>query len=259
MDHQVITTWRGGAVEELQLPSADVEIMRGVRWGKFDEFFTPAFWVSRAWIDGESSGFTNYSIGRSLREEVAACLLGGHGMPAELGLAAFRRLRDRGLLDGLRGESEIEAALAEPLEVRGRNVRYRYPRRKARFVARAMRRVTVDAAPTRSGKELRDWLMTFRGIGPKTASWIARNTLHADDVAILDVHVVRAGLLMGLFSPRYSVQKDYFDMEARLVRFAEAIGVKLSKFDSMIWCYMRQWNRMALDALSGKGLNGNCP
>lgn len=249
-DHQCIIVWRGTRVERLLLPAANVEVLPGVKWGRFDQFFTPAFWLSRLWIDGEQSEFTNYSIGRSLRDEVAACLLGGHGMPAEVGLMAFKRLHHLGLLAGTSAESEIERALREPLEVNGRSVKYRYPHTKAAFVAAAMRRLSVEAAPTGSGKQLRDWLLGFRGIGPKTASWIARNSLGADDVAILDIHIVRAGLLMGLFSRRHTVQRDYLHMEARLVEFARLVGVKLSRFDSMVWCYMRCMNRLAIAALS---------
>ena len=247
---QWITVLRGTRAERLELPAPSAEVLPGVAWGRFDQFFTPAFWISRLWIDGEQSEFVDYTIGRSLRDEVAACLLGGHGMPAEIGLAAFTRLRELGLLSGAGVESEIESALREPLKVRGRFVRYRYPRTKAAFVAAAMRRLSEDQAPTGSGRQLRAWLLEFRGIGPKTASWIARNSLGANDVAILDVHIVRAGLLMGLFSPRHTVQKDYFRMEARLIDFARAVGVKLSEFDSMIWCYMRKMNRLAIEALS---------
>jgi N-glycosylase/DNA lyase len=246
---QYVTVCRDGGVERLALPAADREVMPGVRWGKFDVFFTPAFWVSRAWIDGEESAFSNYAIGRTLREEVAACLLGGHGMPAEVCLAAYRRLRDRNLLDGLSNEDHIRTALTEPLQVGTRSVRYRFPRTKASFVAAAMERLNAERAPVDSGLRLRDWLLGFRGIGPKTASWIARNAIGADDVAILDIHIVRAGVLMGLFSRKQSVEKDYFAMESRLVKFAGAIGMRLSRLDSIMWCYMRQMNRMALEAI----------
>jgi N-glycosylase/DNA lyase len=249
MQQQTVSTCRGSRVEELQLPAPDVEVVPGVRWGRFDEFFTPAFWVSRDWIDGQDSALGNYAIGTSLREEVAACLLGGHGMPAEVGLAAFRRLRDRGLLDGRCSQAVIESALAEPLEISGRRVKYRFPRAKGRFVFLAMERLNAESPPAASGRAVRDWLLTFCGVGPKTASWVARNSLHSDEVAILDVHVVRAGLLMRLFSPADSVQRDYFGMEARLLDFASAVGLRLSRFDSVVWSYMRRLSRVALDSL----------
>jgi N-glycosylase/DNA lyase len=253
----MVTTWRDGNIDHLQLPEADMEILPGVRWGKFDEFFTPAFWVSRSWIDGENSPHLDYAIGRSLREEIAACLLGGHGMPAEIGVAAFHRMRDRGLLNGTSPLNEIENALTEPMIIGKRQVRYRYPHTKSRFLAAAMQKLNAESAPVHSPLELRNWLLTFSGIGPKTASWITRNTMHSDDVAILDIHIIRAGLLMGLFSPKHSIQRDYFDMETRLVAFARAAGVSLSRFDSIIWCYMRQMNQMVMNALATVSLDVN--
>jgi len=254
IEQQTVTTFRGGSVDELHLPAPTVEVVPGVYWGRFEDFFTPAFWVSRNWIDGESCAFATYAIGGSLREEVAACLLGGYGMPAEVGLAAFRRLRCRGLLDGTKcTQANIEADLAEPLTVCGRSVRYRFPRTKARFLFLAMQKLNAESPPTGSGKEFRDWLLTFPGIGPKTGSWVARNVLHSDEVAILDVHLIRAGLLMRLFSSVDSVQKDYFGMESRLVNFAKAIGIPLSRFDSMVWSYMRKLSRMALESLCEAG------
>jgi len=236
------------------LPPAESDVVPGVRWGKFDEFFTPAFWVARDWIDGDDSDFTSYAIGRSFREDLAACLLGGHGMPAEVGLAAFKRLRDWHLLDGRATEVAIECALREPLQIGSRLVKYRFPRAKAGFVWAAMRRLNLEDPPTATGREMRDWLLKFRGIGPKTASWITRNSLGADDVAILDVHIIRAGFLMGLFSATECVRRDYFAMERKLVALADALGMKLSRFDSMIWCYMRRLNRLALRALSYAGI-----
>lgn len=256
--HQIVTAWRNGDVDQLELPEPGVEILPGVRWGKFDDFFTPAFWVSRSWIDGDSSSHFEYTLGRSLREEIAACLLGGHGMPAEIGMAAFHRMHERGLLDGTRSVIEIENALIEPLTIGDRQVRYRYPHTKSRFLAEAMQKFNLEPAPIHSALELRKWLLSFSGIGPKTASWITRNVLHSDEVAILDIHIIRAGLLMGLFSPKHSVQRDYFDMEARLVAFARAAGVSLSRFDSIIWCYMRQMHEMVMNALTALPSRLNC-
>jgi len=250
----MVTTFRDGAFQQLGLPAPQVEILPGVFWGTFEEFFTPAFWVSRLWIDGVGSPLGDYAVGRSLREEIAACLLGGFGMPAEVGLAAFDRLRVRGLLDGIASVSAIEAALREPLEVGSRRVRYRYPVVKSRFVGAAMTRLNREAPPTQSPLSFRGWLLTFDGIGPKTASWITRNFLHTDEVAILDVHLIRAGLLIGLFSVKHSLPRDYFKMEERLVAFAKAVGVKLSQFDSVVWCYMRRLNDLAIRSLEGRGL-----
>ncbi len=254
---QRVHTVLNGEVREFCLPGPGEEVMPGVTWGAFDEFFTPAFWKARLWIDGDDSPMMEYAIGRSLREEVAACLLGGFGMPAEIGLAAFERVRDRHLLNGAAPAFLIEDALREPLTVAGRRVKYRYPVVKSRFVSTAMERLNREQMPSNSPRAVRDWLVTFPGIGPKTASWITRNFLHTDDVAILDVHVIRAGVLMGLFSPANKIPRDYFSMEARLLAFARGLGVQLSKFDSVLWCYMRRMNGLAIQALNGNVMAGN--
>jgi hypothetical protein len=76
----------------LQLPDPNEEILPGVHWGRFDQLFTPAFWLCRAWYE-QVYPHDSFRIGDNLTEEIVACLLGGHGLPAEVGLAAFRRLK----------------------------------------------------------------------------------------------------------------------------------------------------------------------
>jgi N-glycosylase/DNA lyase len=224
--------------------------MPGSRWGRFDSLFTPAFWASRMWIDDISPG--SYRIGQTLAEEVVACLLGGYGMPAEMGLQAFERLKHWGLLRPKVSVTELESALSEPFRLGSRLVRYRYPRQKARYAASALCRLDGEDIPQHS-LELRNWLLSFDGIGLKTASWITRNTRGCDEVAILDVHIHRAGLLMGIFSKEDSVQRNYLGMERRLVEFAKALGVRLSALDDLIWRYMKSLNRTALACIEARG------
>lgn len=243
---QTVLNLRDGVLERRILPDPDTEVIPGVPWGHFDEFFTPAFWATRAWIDRREEGHESYGLGQSLTEEVAACLLGGHGMPAEVGLAAFERLRDRRLLRADLDRQIIERHLAEPLRVRGRWVRYRYPTQKSRYLELALSRLSVEVPPV-DDIAFRDWLVTFEGIGLKTASWITRNHRHCDDVAILDVHIQRAGLIAGVFSSGQRVDRDYLNMETRLVAFSRSLAVRLSVLDSMIWAYMKRLNNLALN------------
>ena len=42
---------------------------------------------------------------------------------------------------------------------------------------------------------LREFLLQLHGIGYKTASWIVRNFTGSDDVAIVDIHLRRAGVI----------------------------------------------------------------
>ena len=99
---------------------------RQVRWGESWHLGSAAFWVGRCQA-AVPRGY-GYSFGRTLAEEVAACVLGGHGIPARVGLAAYAQLRALGYLeaDARPSGDVLEAALRVPLDVAGRTVRYRF-------------------------------------------------------------------------------------------------------------------------------------
>lgn len=226
----------------MELPSPDDEVLPGVPWGRFDVLFTPAFWAGRAWlsmIDGEQRF---HRLGRTLREEAAACLLGGFGIPSEVGLSAFARLRDRGLLDREPTVEELTSALREPLQVGSRLLRYRFASQKAVYLAGLLRRIDTIPLPT-DDVAFRDCLAQLPGIGLKTASWITRNMRDSDAVAILDVHVCRACTVAGVFEPDAKLPGAYRRLEERYLAFAAAISVRASVLDSLIWQHMRRLAR----------------
>src|SRR5207248_10153124 len=84
----------------------------------------------------------------------------------------------------------------------------------------------------------------------KTASWIARNWLDADDVSILDIHVVRAGRLAGFLAPGLSVERDYLALEAQFLAFSKAVGVRASELDAVIWREMASSSSTVRELLS---------
>jgi thermostable 8-oxoguanine DNA glycosylase len=161
-------------------------------------------------------------------------LLGGYGMPYETGLAAFRAVRDAGLLTRCSHERDLEWVLRQPLHVGGRAVRYRFPAQRARSLAAALRHIRTQEPP-RKAHELRDWLLLVPGIGPKTAGWIVRNHLDSDDVAIIDVHVLRAGACAGVFDPTWTPVSDYARLEAFFLAWAHHGGVRAADLDAVIW------------------------
>ncbi len=228
---------RTGSIQ-VELPNADTEVMEGVRWGSIDTFPTPAYWayqvVARRLVGKPAS----YRLGRTLAEEVAACLLGGHGIPATVGLAAYDRMRERGVLSGDPvSEKDLETLLKEPLEVGGKSIRYRFAAQKARYLAGALP-LAHSAPKFNAGRQLRDWLLALPGIGYKTASWIARNWLDADDVAILDIHIMRVGQVIGLFPKKLTVERNYAELEERFLRFSASLDVRASELDAVIWWEM---------------------
>lgn len=223
-------------------PGPEVELhadgrQRLVRWGQPWQAGTAAHWVALAGtVAGDERGAYRHRIGSTLREEVAVCLLGGFGLPYETGLAAFEAVRRRGLLDQRVRPcaGDIEAVLREPVTVNGRPRRYRFPAQRAARLAAAL--AYVDRWPTpRSPLEVREWLLRAPGVGPKTASWIVRNHYGSDEVAVLDIHVLRAGVAAGVFDPNWSVQRHYLLMEGFFLSWARVGRVSAGDLDAVIW------------------------
>jgi endonuclease III len=80
---------------------------------------------------------------------------------------------------------------------------------------------------------LRYHLAELPGIGLKTASWIVRNHLASNEVAVIDVHIVRACRLLGLFPENTDQQRHY--------KFLETLAVEMpaSLLDAIMWQQMR--------------------
>ena len=194
-----------------------------------------AYWVDQT---RQRPSFGGHRIGATLAEETAACLLGGYGMPASVGLAAFAAVRDAGLLRTASPPDwvELEAALREPIHVpgRARPVRYRFPRQRAHRLAAALAHLS-NIGDHDSGPELRDALLRCPGIGPKTASWVARNWLGSDEVAVIDVHLRRAGLAAGFFCPLWRLPAEYRLFERAFCAVARLGGVSAAAMDACIW------------------------
>lgn len=251
---QLLHYWVDDVQHCRNLPDPTEEVLDGVLWGESWQLFTPAYWLSQLWMNGLDTVEKSPYQGRgSFADELVFCMLGGYGISAELARAAFEACRSAGLISALElSITRWETVLANPLQLNGRLTRYRYPKQKARFLSSAMnflRRKTVDGL---GGRGLRDALLEIDGVGPKTAGWVARNYLDTDDVAILDIHLVRAGVLCDLFSPAQRVERDYFEMEHRYIDFCRALNARPAVLDCLIWDQMRNYGEVALGAFSRK-------
>lgn len=241
---QVVRGRIGGQIQTTVLPDEHEEIVRGVRWGRPDQVPSPAFWAALAWmVPNPGEGYIR--CGGSLIEEVSFCLLGGHGVTAELAHAAYEHLKAAGVFEPGRrsSETEIDRLLRDPLLVNGRTMRYRFPQQRARRVAIAIRELESDPPDERDHRVFRNQLMRLPGVGPKTASWVTRNWLGSDAVAILDVHLIRACRLMGLFKEPIRLPAEYETLECKFLDFAENLGVRAAMLDVLIWQEMRQLNQ----------------
>jgi hypothetical protein len=205
-------------------------------WGEAHQLGTAAFWVQQT---RERHPEPDHRLGeRTLAEEVVACLLGGFGLPARVGLAAFRAVREAGLIaiDPPPSSVALERVLTQPIALHpgGPAVRYRFPYQRATRVSRALQFLSERDVPA-DAWDLRDWLLDAPGIGPKTASWIARNWHGSDGIAIIDVHVHRAGLAAGFFSPSWRLPRDYSLFESAFCQVAAIGGVSSAALDARIW------------------------
>jgi N-glycosylase/DNA lyase len=236
---------KGNEEFAVPMPEEDTEIMAGVRWGNPCALFTPAYWYTQYVMRDLSVSPTRHRIGQTFAEELAACLLGGYGVPAELGNAAFERIKQEGLIRDLCSDAGVfEKLLYEPLQIGPRRAQYRFWKQKARYLADAFHHLQFADLALDDAVDLRNKLMTFSGIGPKTASWIVRNWMSSNDVAILDIHIVRAGLLMNLYRQSEQIERDYLQMEEKFVTLAAKLTVPTSDLDALIWSMMRTTPRL---------------
>ncbi len=204
------------------------QLVSSFRWGEAQYIGTASFWIDQA-----RRGFAlwRHELGHTLVEETVACILGGFGVRTEVQLAAFRHLVELGLVttEPPPEVASIESALRVPIDLSDgrRATHYRFPRQRAERIHFALVELRTDPAID-DPRELRDWLMRLPGVGPKTASWIVRNRTKTDSVAVIDVHVLRAGLAAGVFSPIWRLPEDYSLVEAAFLAYAALGGVSPS-------------------------------
>lgn len=208
-----------------------------IDWGREDLLGTCAYWITQA---SQQPAVTDHQLGNSLSEEVAACILGGFGMPAELGIAAFERLREAGMFGQTPTDSALLSLLSEPFGFPGgRVVRYRFPRQRSQRVAAALHELARLELPE-DPVEFRDALLSLPGVGPKTASWIVRNRTGTGRVAIIDVHIYRAGLSAGFFRSSWQLPRDYALCEQAFLAVARLGQVDAASLDACIWAQLHQ-------------------
>ncbi len=229
------------------IPNPDTQLMPGIFWGCHSQLYTPAYWKAQYLLYNVENRFSlDYRLGKDILEEVVACLLGGFGLKAEMGIAAFKRMQERSLIRYGTPFDTILNCLVEKFMINGKAAHYRFPNQKAKFIAAFLNREDLHEIPIHNDIELRDWLLTVNGIGPKTASWITRNFLDSENVAIIDVHIFRAFLKMGLYAQNFDIQKNYLTLEQIFLNFCLKLDVQPSKMDALIWLQMKDASRYGI-------------
>jgi N-glycosylase/DNA lyase len=84
----------------------------------------------------------------------------------------------------------------------------------------------------------REWLVkTIKGFGYKEASHFLRNIGFGDKIAILDRHILKNLIQLGVIHsiPRSLSNTRYIDIEAKMLELAEKIGIPLHHLDLVLW------------------------
>jgi thermostable 8-oxoguanine DNA glycosylase len=184
----------------------------------------------------------------ALYDELLFCLLSGHGVPFELALSAARHLAAFSVFSRRRTDSELrDLVLAElsrpqfePRRKDGNFRRFRYPMRKTGLIVCArpwlldQGRLYDRLRSIPDERARRTFLTACPGVGPKTASWLLRNAGLAHELAVLDVHVLRAmdnqGRLGSLRLPR-----DYERIEKAFLAWCRELQASPAAFDLFLW------------------------
>ncbi len=191
--------------------------------------------------------------------ELVACILGSQ-VHYEVALAAAEKIRNVGLLENPTeqyGFSDYEMAvyniLKQPLHApcwppAGRS--YRFAKIRANHITRTLWAVYLNGDSLhgilhncKTAREARRSVVTVGvGIGPKQASLFLRNIGFTDELAILDIHLLRFMNLLGLIDRTIrtvSSIRKYEIMEKHLLNYAKRVGYSLGCVDQAIWIVMR--------------------
>jgi len=86
--------------------------------------------------------------------------------------------------------------------------------------------------------KIRNYLVkNVKGIGMKEATHFLRNIGRSEDLAILDRHILRKLYKLKIIKniPKSLTPKQYMEIEKRMQKFADKIGIKVSHLDFVFW------------------------
>ena len=146
-------------------------------------------------------------------------------------------------------QSALEKYIPSPLTKTGR-IKYRYPRTKANYIRRTGESIYSTSSSIRSiltsctnERIARIRIISVAvGIGPKQASLFLRNIGYAENLAILDTHILKYMTVIGLVPQilkTVSYLPKYEDIEGILNNYAIKFKESLAYLDTAIWIVMR--------------------
>jgi N-glycosylase/DNA lyase len=89
-----------------------------------------------------------------------------------------------------------------------------------------------------NSQQARDWLVeNVKGFGMKEASHFLRNIGMGNNLAILDVHILKNLQEFGVIEeiPKSLTPKKYVEVEQQMKEFSEKIGIPFDEMDLLLW------------------------
>ncbi|WP_292477859.1 N-glycosylase/DNA lyase [Methanothrix sp.] len=131
----------------------------------------------------------------------------------------------------------------EPCQLQEELVGVRFNRRKAEYIclARSMfchqsLRSTLEMFS--SPAAAREWLVeNVKGLGYKEASHFLRNIGLGEELAILDRHILKNLLLLGVIAelPRSPTKRLYLEIEKEMAAFSSRTEIPMGQLDLLLW------------------------
>jgi N-glycosylase/DNA lyase len=193
----------------------------------------------------------------NLWHELVSCILGSR-VQYELAKACTTQLIHKGLTNPKNIEKhpkkaaeDIASELSSFTPFSNFNTRYPFPKSKAEYIVHtgssiygknndSLQNILKKSTSEHEAREI--LVKKAKGIGYKQASLFLRNIGYANNLAILDVHVINFMYRIGLVDARtlnISYKKNYFKTENKMQDYAKSIKRKISKLDMAIWVVMR--------------------
>ncbi len=130
-------------------------------------------------------------------------------------------------------------------QVRKELVAVRFPNNKAKYIVEAREvfegkgkiriKDRIDAGDIR---KTREWIVkNVKGIGFKEASHFLRNIGFGQDLAILDVHILKNMVKYGFVRemPKTISKTVYLALEEKFSSFAETVNIPMTELDLLLW------------------------
>ncbi len=121
----------------------------------------------------------------------------------------------------------------------------RFRNNKARYLVEAREKfyrgplnLREELEKRESGQEKRNWLLNnVKGMGLKECSHFLRNTGFEKNLAILDRHILKNMVLLGIMEeiPKSLSPKIYIELENKLANFSGKHNIEMAHIDFVLW------------------------